>query len=807
MPAESNPEPDTTPRAVSGTDPHVSDNPRTPHPAPHLIDVGGADPRGYEGFGGTVAPRSSQSTPWWPAPRRAPEGAPNVVVILIDDMGFSDIGPFGSEIPTPALDALAAGGYRFTNFHVAPVCSPTRAALMTGCNPHRAGLGSVANMNPGYPGIRGGLPQNMPTLAETFRENGYATLMVGKWHLTPESSMHDGADTSTWPIQRGFDRYFGSLEGFTTMYHPHRLLRDNSPVTEEFADDDYLTDRLTTEAIDMIDAVHGGDAGRPFFLYFAHNAVHGPVQATPGDQAAQSGRYDVGWDAVRAERFARQKDLGIFPEDAEISPSGPQNTRGVVAWDTLDDQARALYARHMEVYAGAVAGIDRSLERLVAHLKEIGEYDNTIIVFTSDNGATSEAGTAGTRSYFSQFTFNASGLPEDWVADVPRPLDEMGGPRVFGHYPAGWAHASNTPFRLYKGTTHEGGIHSPLIVSWPAGMPRDAGDDGIRRDFAFVADLAPTLEELTGVTRPATVHGQPAADADGTSFAAAFRAAHPREAAGQHVTFMGGRSYFEGRWKIVGMGWESAPGDLSIWRLYDIAADPAEVHDLATDHPDVVADLAEKWRLAAWHNTVFPLPDEPTFARKIPSTDLELEAPLRLRPGAPTVERVRSARVTQLRSFTIEARFDGGLGEGVIVAHGDQGGGYILWAENDALHFSYNAYGNMHRATVPVTGDPATVLVRFEALAEFAWRISLDVDGTETVLQERVPMLVSMAPFTGISAGYDGGGPVDWDLHERRGWFQYTGGLRDVRYTPGTKADYDDEIVVAIDDISARLLD
>jgi arylsulfatase A-like enzyme len=781
----------------------------------NLIDVGGAEPRGYEGFAGTVGPRSSQSTPWWPAPRRAPEKAPNVIVILIDDMGFSDVQPFGSEIPTPAIQALADDGYRLTNFHVAPVCSPTRAALMTGCNPHRAGVGSVANMNPGYPGIRGGLPHNMPTLAETFRDNGYATLMVGKWHLTPESSMHDGADKSTWPIQRGFDRYFGSLEGFTTMYHPHRILRDNSPLTEEFADDDYLTDRLTDEAIDMIDGVRSGSADRPFFLYFAHNAVHGPVQAKRADIEAHRGRYAAGWDRIRAKRFARQKELGLFAADAEISPSGPQHTQGVPSWDDLDGETRELYARHMEVYAGAVSGIDASVARLVAYLKEIGEYDTTIIVFASDNGGTAEGGVTGTRSYFSQFTFTA-GLPDDWVRDVPRPIDEIGGPRLHGHYPAGWAHVSNTPFRLYKGSVHEGGIHSPLIVSWPAGLPRDEGDAGLRRDFAFIADLAPTLEELTGVTRPITLRGEPTEEPDGSSFADVLRPSRGRTEAddsrprdGQHVTFMGQRSFFLGRYKLIGMGWAQDGGHgPAFWKLYDIDADPAEVHDISGQHPDVVADLAEKWRLAAWHNTVFPLPDDPTMLANVPSTDLELERPVRLRPGAPALERVRSYKIIAMRSFTIEARFDGDLGEGVIVSHGDQGGGYMLYAEHRALHLSYNAYGDMHHATIPVGADaPASIVLLFDALDDFRWQISTDIDGARTVLLDSVPMVMGMAPFTGISVGYDGGGPVDWEVHERQGRFRYAGGLQDVAYVPGVKAPYNREIVIAVDAVSARLMD
>ncbi|RAX14738.1 arylsulfatase [Pseudarthrobacter sp. AG30] len=775
---------------------------------PNLIGVADAAPRGYEGFAGKVAPRSSQSTPWWPAPKRAAEKAPNVIIILIDDMGFSDVQPFGSEIPTPAIQKLADEGYRFTNFHVAPVCSPTRASLMTGCNPHRAGVGSVANMNPGYPGLRGAIPQNMPTLAETFRENGYSTLMVGKWHLTPETSMHDGADRSTWPIQRGFDRYFGSLEGFTTMFHPHRLLRDNSPVTEEFADVDYLTDRLTDEAIDMIDGVRTGGPHKPFFLYFAHNAVHGPVQAAAEDMAVHRGAYDSGWDKVRAARFAKQKQIGLFGETVEISPSGPEHTQGVPPWETLDADNRKLYARHMEAYAGAVTGVDRSVARLVDHLKQIGEYENTIIIFASDNGGTAEGGVQGTRSYFSQFTF-VPGLPDDWVRDVPRPLEEIGGPRVHGHYPAGWAHVSNTPFRLYKGSVHEGGIHSPLIVSWPAGLPRTETDDGVRGNFAFVADVAPTLEELTGAKRPDILRGEPTGAPDGTSFASALRNAEaPAHTHGQHVTFMGQRSYFEGRWKIVGMGWGKDGDSPAFWRLYDMTADPAEAHDRAGEHPDVVADLAEKWRRAAWHNTVFPLPDEPTMTARIPSTDLELEQPVRLRPGAPGLERVRSSKLIGLRSFNVEARFDGGLGQGVIVSHGDQGGGYILYAEKGDLHFSYNAYGDMHRATIPVgTPAPDSVILEFQALEEFRWSVSISIDGDRTTLFESVPMLMGMAPFTGISIGYDGGGPVDWDLHERQGWFRHTGGLRDVAYSPGPKAPYNREIIMAVDDISARLID
>lgn len=771
---------------------------------PTMRDVNGADPRGYERFGGVIAPRSSQSQPWWPQRRTPQQDAPNVVVILIDDMGFSDIQPFGSEIPTPAIQALADDGYRLSNFRVTPLCAPSRAALLTGVNPHRAGFGMVPHIDPGYPGVSMVLPEGMPTLAESFRANGYATFMVGKWHLTREAEMHDAADKNTWPLQKGFDRYFGSMDGYTTLYHPHRIVRDNSPVTEQFDDDDYLTDRLTDEALAMIDTHHTGGDRHPFFLYFAHHAVHGPVQAKLDKIQANSGRYAAGWDRVRAERFQRQLESGLMPEGTELSPSGPDQTDGVPAWADLTDEQRELFARHMEVYAAAVSSIDESVARLVARLKEMGEYDNTIFVFTSDNGGTGEGGVEGTRSYFSQFV-HLPGIPADWVRDVPRPLEDLGGPRVHGHYPRGWAHASNTPFRLYKGSVLEGGVHSPLIVSWPEGLARGEHDSGVRPQFAYVTDIAPTLMELCGITRPEKIGGVDTLPIDGESFAATLREsdAAPRRG-GQQITHMGQRAFYRGRYKALA---RPPVRDLSAWELYDIEDDPTETRDIAGVNPELVAELAEEWRRAAWHNTVFPLPDEPTFTAQRPSTDLYLSQPVTLYPGRPTLERFRSSRLTEMRSVAIEADLSGALGDGVLLSHGDQGGGYLLYAEDGRLCLSYNAYGDMHRRDAPVEGPVERITVQLDALPDFAWRVSVAVDGADVITLERVPMLVGGAPFTGISIGFDGGGPVDWDLHERRGAFSHSGSLQRVRYLPGEKAPYNNEIIVAIDDLSARLLD
>ncbi|MFI7421200.1 arylsulfatase [Nonomuraea sp. NPDC049684] len=748
--------------------------------------------RGYEGFGGTARELASQSTPWWPRPPRARPGAPNVVVVLVDDLGFSDLSPFGSEIDTPHVQALAESGYRLVNYHSTPLCSPSRAALMTGLNPHRAGFATVAHVDPGYPGYRMEIPREVPTLAESFRAGGYATFMVGKWHLTVESKLHDGADKSSWPLQRGFDRYYGSMDGFTSLFHPHRLISDNGPIPDEgFPDGFYLTDALTDRAIGMINGLRANDADKPFFLYFAHQAVHGPVQAKPADVAKYRGRYDAGWARIREERFARQLRDGLFPEGTR--PSDPD----LAPWEERTE----LYARHMEVYAAAVDAVDQSLGRLVEHLKRIGEYDDTVIVVTSDNGATAEGGPEGTRSYLSRFV-HLAGLPGDWCHDVPRDLGLVGGPQVHGHYPRGWGNVSNTPFRLYKGHAYAGGIHVPFVLSWPAGLPRQDGDPGVRDQYAYVTDVAPTLLTLAGLDPPQ--------DVDGVPFDHFLRERdRPSRHRSQYVESGGQRGYFEDHYKLIAPHLPGTPFTDDGWELYDIARDPAETTDLAAEQPERVADLAAKWRAAAWLNTVFPLADTPDMLNTRPAAELALSEPVTIHPGTPVLERFRSSRLTSMRSFTIEAWLERRPGdEGVIVAHGDQGGGYVLYVEDGELRLTYNAYGVPVRAAGPLpAAGPVTVTARFTALPEMRWDIEALVDGKPALAVERVPQLLGMAPFTGISVGFDYGGPVDWELHERRGVFRYRRGLDRVRYVPGEKAPYNPEIIALAEDLAQRAIE
>ena len=753
-----------------------------------------AEQQSYAGFPGRIGRIISESQPAWPATVRPPAGSPNIVIILVDDLGFADVGPYGSEISTPHLDRLGRHGLVFTNYHTTPLCSPSRAALLTGLNPHRAGFAFPANSDPGYPAYSFELPDNVPTIAETLRDAGYATFMVGKWHLTGDRALHDAAPRTSWPLQRGFERYFGSLEGFTNLHAPHRLVWDNSALpVDTYPEGYYLTDDLTERALGMLHALRASDARKPFLLYVAHHAVHGPVQAKEADIARYSGVYDCGWDAIRHGRFARQIELGLFPPGTRLPAPNVEPGKDVPAWDSLTPDQQRRYARYMQVYAGAVSAVDASIGRLVETLAAYGDLENTIIVFTSDNGGTAEGGLEGTRSYFSQFA-HVAGLPADWDRDVDRELELIGGPQTTIHYPRGWGQASNTPFRLYKGDTYAGGIRAPLVVHWPAGGLRTTDSEAgrLRHQFVHVTDLTPTLLDLAGIGRQTHRHGHPAASLDGVSAAAVFRSAdavsaHPA----QYTETAGNRAYQTLEWKIVTNHQPGAAFDDAEWRLYHLPSDPTETHDLAAERPDVLLELARAWEQSAWRNRVFPLDDRgPASALRRPDDD-HLSETVTLLPGTPTLERYRSAQLISHRDFAISIAVRVAAGDrGVLVAHGDQGGGYLVAIQTDrhgepVASFVLNAYGVMHR-TLPIPlalGDNDLVL-RVSAKPGFRWDV-LFTDGVSVATLADLPQLLGMAPFTGISVGADRGGPVDWELHSGHGSFPYSGVLHHVRIHPG----------------------
>jgi arylsulfatase A-like enzyme len=465
----------------------------------------------YRSFGGIVDRAMSRSTPWWPERPTPPRDSPHVVVILVDDLGFSDLGCFGSEIATPHIDSLATDGVKFNNFHAQPSCSPTRASLLTGLECHTAGFGFPAQFDPGFPGYAMELPGDVVTAGEIFRANGYSTLMSGKWHLSREADGAASGSRHSWPIQRGFDRFYGFLDGFTDYFHPHQLIVDNTAVCiDEYPDGYYLTDDLTDRAIDMVRDVHAADPSKPFFLYLAHGAVHAPLQAKPDDIAKYVDRYHVGWDEIRAERFERQRALGVVGRDTELPARNSEPGNQVAAWADLSDDERRLYARYMAVYAAMVDNLDQNVGRLLAALDDLGVRDNTVVVLLSDNGASREGGERGTTTYLEGL--HGAATP-DVAADLAR-LDLIGSSRVHAHYPRGWAMASNTPNRLYKITTHAGGHQVPMVISWP----RRLTTRGSRDQYAHVVDILPTLIDMIGLSPLARRNGADARPMVGASF-------------------------------------------------------------------------------------------------------------------------------------------------------------------------------------------------------------------------------------------------------------------------------------------------
>ncbi|MGW0176734.1 arylsulfatase [Rhodococcus sp. NPDC003322] len=744
--------------------------------------------RGYEGFPGRIGRTIDDSIPSWPETPSATPGSPNIVVVLIDDMGFSDIGPFGSEIDTPNLDRLAASGVRLTNYHTTPLCSPSRAALLTGVNPHRAGYGFVANADPGFPGLRLELSDGTQTLPEILRAGGYATYAVGKWHLVRDANIRPGASRDSWPTQRGFDRYYGSLEGLNSFFHPNQLVSDNSAVdVDEYPEGYYLTDDLTDKAVSYIKDLRAHEADKPFFLYFAHVAMHGPLQAKDSDIAKYRGRYAQGWDAVRENRFASQLAQGLFPEGTEQVPRNVEAGFDVPEWDSLTTDQQARFARYQEVYAAMVDSVDQSVGRILDTLEELGELDNTIVVFTSDNGGTAEGGPEGTRSYFAEFAH----VPDpEWVGDVPHAESLIGSARLGVHYPRGWGQASNTPFRFYKGQSFAGGVRVPFVLSWPAGLRKESGDNGVRDQFAYVTDLTPTLLSLAGVQAPTERKGLPVETFDGVDASGLLR---DRTAASTHTEqyteMVGNRGFYRDGWKLLALH----PGidvDNPQWQLFDVRSDPTEIHDLADRHPERVAELAAAWDESAWANTVFPLVTPAGLFTRRPA-EQALARPVRILPGTPTLERYRSSKLISFRDFDIRVELGDSAGysagdEGVLVAHGDVQGGYLLYVEDGHLVFGVNSYGRYTSVDAgPLPAGARVIEVSAVVAPRLRWDFTIRVDGAEAAELLGQVQLVGMAPWTGISVGVDARGPVSWDLRARRGPFRYTGELTSVTYSPG----------------------
>ena len=754
-------------------------------------DETAADPTvAYAGFTGEVGRIMSTSTPAWTRPPTAPDSAPNVLVVLVDDLGYSDVGCYGSEVDTPNIDRLAADGLRYTNFHVNPMCSPTRASLLTGLNHHLAGVGTVCHMEPGFPGYAATIRDDAVTMGEVLRDAGWSTLMVGKWHLCPDSELSEAGPRTGWPCQKGFDRFYGILDGFTNFHQPHRLYEDNRALdVDDYPEGYYFTDDLTDRALGMVHELRDGHPRTPWFLYFAHGAVHAPLQAKPADIEKYRGRYEAGWDEVRRLRFERQKQLGIMADDVVLPPRNTEENYAVRAWDELTVTEKEVFARYQEIFAGMVDNVDQNLGRLRTGLEEMGEWENTIVVFTSDNGGSREGLDNGTSAYFRTLIGQTRPNPLDSVELDHSRMDLMGGPQTLPHYPSGWAMVSGTPFRLYKINTHQGGHQVPFILSKGSGLP---GAGGIRRQYQHITDLLPTVLEMVGVDLPTERDGRPVPPPAGASFQKSLddpdaSSTHPE----QHYEQMGHRGMYRDGWSAVVCRKPRTPFSGEEWELHNLAEDPTESQNLAADYPELLAELVEAWEQAAWANQVFPL-DEGNNLKNLlrPPWSTETAAEAHFLPGSPTTERYRSLQLVNYRSFEVEVSLEVAVDDhGTLVAHGDQGGGYALYVVDGWLQLAWNGYGSLVEVDGgPVAPGTTSVVLAVEAVGDLVVHAQLRVDGAVTGGARNLPALTAMAPFQGIDVGIDRRSPVSWEVRERFGTFPWTGTLHRVTYRPGELA-------------------
>jgi arylsulfatase A-like enzyme len=724
--------------------------------------------------------------PWWPPTPSPPPGSPNVVMVVLDDVGYAQLGCFGSDIATPNLDGLAAGGALLANFHTTSLCSPTRACLLTGRNHHSNAMGRIADLATGFPGYWGRIPTENGLLSEVLGGAGYVPLAVGKWHLTPENETHQAAPRGTWPCARGFQRWYGFHGGETHQFVPS-LFEDNHTVVPPAAPEDgyHLSADLADRAIRYLGEVRSAAPDSPYFLYFATGACHSPHHAPPEWIDRYAGRFDAGWDAWRDQVFARQLAMGLLPASTRLSP----RPDWVPSWDSLDPGARRVSARFMECFAGFLSHADAQIGRVFDFIRAMGEWDNTLVIAVSDNGASAEGGPLGSINDVRLWNAVPAG-PEELAARIA----ELGTPSAHNNYPWGWTMAGNTPFRRWKREVHQGGIADPCIVSWPSRIP--AGGPP-RRQFTHAIDVMPTVLDLVGVAVPESIGGVAQAPVDGCSFAPLlFDAAAPETHPVQYFEMLGSRGIYREGWKAVtfhpfvdlyGEGRDpDASFDDDPWELYHVADDPSETVDLAAAEPERLAALIDLWWAEAAKYKVLPLDNRLLAALVDPHhqphpRDRQVVWP----HGAPVPEnRVVSVRNRSHALQCVAAIPEGGA-QGVIVAMGTVLGGWSFHVLGGRLRYVHNFVGTeRHVLESPSPLAPGRHLLRFEFCSDGRHRGTgrLIVDGEVVAEGPLGPTPLARYSLTGggLTCGWEQG-PAVGDGY--RAPFPFTGTLGAVELT------------------------
>ncbi|MGW7681386.1 arylsulfatase [Kribbella sp. NPDC054772] len=748
----------------------------------------------------------------------APDGAPNVLLVLIDDAGFGNPSTFGGPIQTPNYTRIANRGLRYNRMHVTALCSPTRAALLTGRNNHAVGFGSVGEFAGGFPGYSATLPRDCAPLPRILRDNGYSTAAFGKWHLTPDGQQGPAGPLDRWPNGWGFDYFYGFLGGGSSQWDP--CLTENQKiigVPNEFYDEEnpyYFPDAMADKTIEWLHAVRGQDAEKPFFAYFSTGCSHAPHHVQQEWADRYKGQFDQGWDRLREETFARQKELGVIPADAVLTPRDP----AFPAWDDVPDKLKPFYARQMEVYAGYSENADHNVGRVIDAVDELGELDNTLIIWIwGDNGASMEGTVTGS---FNELTMQ-NGIPLSDEMQVQL-SERYGGvaawstPMMAPHYGAAWAWAGNTPFQWGKQVgSHLGGTRNPMVMHWP---DRITGD-GLRSQFTHVIDIAPLILDVTGIPEPRTVDGIEQEPMHGTSFAASLT----DESAAEHRTqqyfeTIGNRAMYKDGWwlamKTERIPWVVTPEALKpyapgVWdpdagpsELYYLPDDFTQAKDVAADHPDKVKDLKELfWHEAEQYKVLPLLATLSTFFGMLPPLPEQTKFEFR-----GDVQNVMSGMIPRIynRSYAIQADLvvpEAGA-EGVIVAEGDHLGGFSLYVKDGRLTHSYSMMGVFLFKQVADEALPTgEVTVRMEFDADEAkpatgGDVTLFVDDRPVGkgrMDHTVP--IRFSGYAGLDIGRDNGGVVDLSYDSQKP-FPFTGTVKKVVFDVKPHPTADDEMII-----------
>ncbi|GHD76468.1 arylsulfatase [Streptomyces goshikiensis] len=753
-------------------------------------------------FRGVINLDVRDSVPDW-APYeqpKAPEGSPNVVYVVLDDVGFGAMSCYGGPIETPNIDRIAANGLRYSQWHTTALCSPTRSALLTGRNHTTNGMACISEAAIGFPGANGHIPSECATLAEILVEKGYSTALTGKWHLCPEGEMNLASTKRNWPTGRGFERFYGFLGAETSQWYPD-LVHDQHPVEQPAPPEAgyHFGVDITDRAIQYIDDVKAIAPERPVFLYYAPGCAHAPHQAPPEWIERYRGRFDAGYEAMREEILARQKALGLVPENTELPPVNPIGTPDTRTgpgglpfppldftrpWADLGADEQRLFARMAEVYAGFLSHCDDQIGRIVDYLEDIGQLDNTIFVVVSDNGASGEGGPNGSVNENKFFNNVADDLAENLAM-----LDELGGVETYGHYPNGWAMAFNTPFKMWKRYSFNGGTCDPCVISWPAGI---AARGEVRDQYHHAVDIVPTVLDCLGLELPATVKGYPQTPLQGLSMRYSFDSASlPSAKTTQFYSMLGTRGIWHQGWKAVTThpaisGWSDFHKDT--WELYHTDTDRAELTDLAGQEPERLQQLIGLWFYEAGVNQAFPLDDR--SALEILSTPRPELTPARnryvYRPGGSEVPESVAVNIRN-RSYSIGALVDlpGPGASGVLFSHGGRFGGHALYVKDGRLTYAYNFLGSEEQritATEPLpVGEKLILAASFEKDGEVSPGLATGIlslhHGDRKVGEGRIrtqPGRFTLAG-EGLNVGKDSGDAVTADYPGTAPW-AFTGG-------------------------------